>query len=449
MILLYGYIHSLNFEAINQEIVKEKEEFTKYDGKKATIMKIKVPTKIVEMPPSHFGISPIAKRDPDKISLKNFQQKLQDSLEGKNEFDVDLMYLIARNNLIKEAQQIIDKLTPEELVKVVTSTSRKFGFSSDLNIPICVAIEEGHLDFIRRILDKVSSQPQLMEKIADIVTKPLGYREDNILSKIGKKGHKKTLKRRTEILKYVATSFSGSPKVIEASIWALLEMKQVDEEFFLSLLLSVSNSIFEKSEKGNTLALKAAEQGHYHLLKIIAEKAPHTLSQKDESGSFPLLYAATTDFTTFTSVWQASPNMLIEKNFRGHTVAHRAAGSNSLQVIQLIAKENPELLNSQDEDKSTPADEAAHNKSLDVLKFLTDNYPETLTKRNRHDWSPAATAANSNGFEWIEYLIEKKPDLILSDFSNIFERAKYWSPKTVELLEKNFPEKVKDWKKYH
>lgn len=425
------------FKAKNSEIVYEKEFFSKYDGKVQKDKTIKVPTKIVVMPSSHFGFSPIVKYDPDKISMKNFQQKLQNSLEGKSKFDNALLYLVARNNYLKGAQLIIDKLTPEELTEAVTNANSKFGLSrGNSAIPLLAAIEEGHQEFIRLIVDHISSKPELLEKIAHVVALPYGSYKKSILSKIAGRNH-------IETLHYFITSFATFPQVVEASIWALLEIPAPDKELFRSLLESAPDAIFEKIEDGGeSLALKAANGRHHDILKIIAEKAPQTFIHKDKEGMFPLLCATEADVATFTTLWQAAPNMLTEKSFRGRTVAHEAAACDNLQVIQLIAEKAPELLSHQDNDRYTPADEAASNMNCEVLKFLIDHHPDTLKLKNRYGWSAAATAANSNNVEGMKYLIEKMADLIISDFSNIYNRAKFNSPDIVELLTEKFPQQV-------
>jgi hypothetical protein len=135
--------------------------------------------------------------------------------------------------------------------------------------------------------------------------------------------------------------------------------------------------------------------------------------------------------------------MLTEKNQYNKTLAHASAENGRLDIIKLIAKEAPELLETQDYDESTPVDNASRKcNSLEVFKFLVDHYPETLRIKNRFGWTPAATAANSNNTEGLEYLLEKQPALILSDFSHVLERAAISNPTSLVYLANKFPERL-------
>ncbi|MBF0207457.1 MAG: hypothetical protein HQK53_11265 [Oligoflexia bacterium] len=126
------------FRPLNQRIEHELE-FSHYDGAKRnpSELEIKIPKKVVEIPPSHFShidTNILVKNDPNKITLKNFSKKLNEALNAtaaaaaKREFEFDntFLYLAVRNNYIQDTVRIFNTLSAEQLVRALTTVSPQY-----------------------------------------------------------------------------------------------------------------------------------------------------------------------------------------------------------------------------------------------------------------------------------------------------------------------------------
>lgn len=122
------------------------------DGRKYPLgVTIRIPTKTVALPPSHFG--GISTDSPDRITPDNYRVKLNAALKDPVKFDADLLFLAVVNQDFVSIDLIKGKLSPEIFKKILTASSKRFGKDHPKTC-LEAATEGGILEFVLRTVSQ-------------------------------------------------------------------------------------------------------------------------------------------------------------------------------------------------------------------------------------------------------------------------------------------------------
>jgi ankyrin repeat protein len=142
---------------------------------------------------------------------------------------------------------------------------------------------------------------------------------------------------------------------------------------FIQTLLKTGVNVNQASENQIFPLHYAAQSGNIELIKIyIARKADVEI--KDNKGNTPLLYtAAYGRYEAFSYLIKECNANIYVKNNNEVGIAMRAAGVNSVPMLQLILELDPQLVFYQDKKFATPYHYAAGQNAYEAIIFLAQN----------------------------------------------------------------------------
>jgi hypothetical protein len=381
----------LNIQPTSDKIIEKFIAFD-YQGKEKHIERLRIPTKIIDAPPSRFGGTP-TKFDQHEIIVENFHDKLRKALNASGEFDASFLYLAAKNNYIEAVKEIAEKLDPKRLSKAFLTPIKKYESYRNNANALNAALVEGNADVIQIIANKLSQEHKFLDKVA------LGLQDKyklntTFIQEAARRKHGNVLSVLTDILWDNQDALVKLGHAVAELPEDLEDNQKNVKNFALFKRISdhVPKMLLELTDDGESVALKAAKYGHGPMLNEIASRAPQTLEIKNAYGEFPLLLIKMGYMAPrfFKNVWEASPKMQIETDNEGNTIAHMAARSEY---------------------------------GSDALQFLAEQNSPALTMLNHNGMSPAATAVQSKHAPELAVIVSARPQEILSEFSFLLKKA--------------------------
>ena len=218
--------NTLSFESTSPKVQVKKAQFDS-SGRIRHVNKLKIPRKMIDAPPSRFGGRP-TQWNPNKISIKNFKQKLEQSLQDPSSFDNSFLFLAARNNDIESTTLIADRLSPQQLAQAAFTPSPQFD-RMEKTTSFTAALKEGNPEIIGLILEKLSGYPDLLKKAVENAVEPSNYQNKSALHLMAKKGDLRSTKALFKAFSHDETLLkklvdglagegaSGHPPIVEAA----------------------------------------------------------------------------------------------------------------------------------------------------------------------------------------------------------------------------------------
>lgn len=175
---------------------------------------------------------------------------------------------------------------------------------------------------------------------------------------------------------------------------ALIEAAKKGNLTIVQKLVDAGASISQPDKEGNTALAQAAKNGHFDVVKyladtLIAQKKPNEISQKDNSGQTPLMWATlaldktkTKDYENITNfLIKVEPRTLLIRDKDGLTPIHTAARSGNSTILDGIATNANKLfftsylINDQGAEKKgrTPLAEAVRASKHGIIHLDLEN----------------------------------------------------------------------------
>ena len=123
-------------------------------------------------------------------------------------------------------------------------------------------------------------------------------------------------------------------------------------------------------------------------------------AHKSNDGSTPLLFAAgfSSSLEVVKMVAQQQPPSLYAKNDYGDIPLHSAAAcDNNVEIVAYLHRQYPQGIRMKNNDGSTPLAIAAYESTnLDVISYLIAKFPEALNEKDEDDDTPLKLAKKRN-----------------------------------------------------
>jgi ankyrin repeat protein len=186
----------------------------------------------------------------------------------------------------------------------------------------------------------------------------------------------------------------------------------------VKLLLEYGADV-KKAHGGQTPLHMAAEVAKTDVVKLLLERWPEAIREKDDYGYTPLHMAAEcTKGPTFEVVkllLERWPEGIREKNHDGTTPLHMAAKAAKTDVVRLLLELWPEAIREKDDYGNTPLHRAAEctkGPTFEVVKLLLERWPEGIREKNHDGTTPLHMAAKAAKTDVVRLLLELWPEAI-------------------------------------
>lgn len=389
-------IISLSYAKMDPKIVDKSEKFD-YSGESYSYSKMKIPTKIIEAPPSQFGGQP-EKYDPNKITPDSYEEKLK---RAAKEDLPKFLFLAARNNYFDMVPQIAEKFTPEEFTDAILEKIDRYTLDPEATA-FNGALASGSIKVLRQMIEKISSNQQLLDRVADAMLKP-----NDGLGTILKQTPKEKI---LVISTFLADTFLNHPQLMFEVGIKILDSEVQHYDLFFKIVDRNPSVLTERRNNGETAAIMAARRGHLRILKEIFKREPDTFKIKNYDGIFPLLFPMNLSPNFFKEVWAALPSVRRETDRGANNIAHYLAREDEL---------------------------------LSMLQFVIKEAPDLFRMRNRSGETPAVSAASALSAKNLDAIITAFPDVAAWSFAEILKQsAKDYD--CLKVLAKHFKDKIED-----
>ncbi|HBY56233.1 MAG TPA: hypothetical protein DEG23_05420, partial [Coxiellaceae bacterium] len=140
--------------------------------------------------------------------------------------------------------------------------------------------------------------------------------------------------------------YEGTQKLVREylSLLELLNNNEISAADFLSKVPSMEPAVIGlKTKDGYTVAQSAARLGYGELLKLVIEKNPEVILEKDNSGQTLAHWAAETwgDVDVLKLVIEKQPEVILEKDNSGSTPVHWAIENGNIDALELMIEKQP------------------------------------------------------------------------------------------------------------
>lgn len=392
-------INRLRLANRSEKVTDSTESFLS-DGRYHRENSMKIPTKIIDAPPSRFGGQP-EKFDPEKITPVNFQEKLRQA-EAPS-FPTELLFIAARNNYLDDVKAIAAKLSAHEFADAMLEKSTKFGIRSrDRSTALHAAFVGGDVDTISFMLNKLGGRRDLLQRVGEAISAS-DNRNQTMLDNIPRKAA-------IPLMRLLVDTFPDNEELLLKIGVEILSFDDENYDLFERIVKVVPTLITEILPDGNMAALIATENGHLHTVRYILAHAPETFSIKNNNGEFPLLFVKELSPRVFREIWNASPSMHREKDHNFETIAHHYAREPDAEVM---------------------------------LRHALREAPDLFSTRSKHGSTPAMIAASSYQARHLDSIATALPDVVRQDLKEILNRCKD-NYACLVVLAKHFKDKIDD-----
>jgi len=209
----------------------------------------------------------------------------------------------------------------------------------------------------------------------------------------------------------------GSKHAKDAQVNNLFDCNKSLNVELTRYLITVSSQVLSIKVSGKTpLHLALENNAPIDILKLLIEKCPEALKERDYDELLPCHLVCTKNFSAsldvVTLIVEADPLALQERDIRGRLPLHFACSSNaSYEIVKFLIDSYPQAVKEKVDRGRLPLHLACmHLSPFEVIKLLVVSYEEALQENKNFEGKLPLHDAYKAPFEVYKCLLEKFPD---------------------------------------